>query len=303
LDFGDLDRESILVFSHRGFEHTAKPMLMRAGDSSALVNTYFEEEKAYLIGKADKRLRQIKPQPEVCARDQAHKDLTCSSCHSQWAPRCIGCHNSFEKDDPMAYDLLEKRVAESGWVEHVYEFSADLPALGVREGDNERQIEPAVPGMILTIDHDSFEGDSLTGTAFKRLYAPNSPHTIGETSRTCVSCHSNPAALGYGKGKLEFEVSDSNGRWLFSPEYAENAYDGLPEDAWIPFLGVPKSDVFSTRSDFRPFDMEEQKRILTVGTCLECHAPESALMKRSLYSGINPLLLEISEQCKLPNFD
>ena len=85
--------------------------------------------------------------------------------------------------------------------------------------------------MILTIDHDSFKGDSLEGTSFKRLYAPNSPHTIGSESRTCVSCHANPSALGYGKGKLELDVTETNTRWSFQPEYAENAHDGLPEDA------------------------------------------------------------------------
>ena len=203
----------------------------------------------------------------------------------------------------VKYDLLEKKVAESGWVEHVFEFSADLPALGVRERDGKRHIEPAVPGMILTIDHDSFEGDSLTGTTFKRLYAPNSPHTIGKESRTCVSCHNSPAALGYGKGNLEFDATQQGSPWIFTPEYALNSHDGLPEDAWIPFLGLPKAEVFSTRSDFRPFDPEEQRRILTVGACLKCHDPNSQLMRRSLSSGINPLLLERSEQCVLPKFD
>lgn len=303
IDFENLDRESLLVFSHRGFEHEAKPMLMRAQDSTALVNTYLEGGKTFLIGKADKIIRNIAPQPEACSRDAAHQDLTCSSCHSQWAPRCIGCHNSFEKNDPMAYDLLEKKVAKSGWVEHIYEFSADLPALGVRERDGTRHIEPAIPGMILTIDHDSYDQDSLSGTTFRRLYAPNSPHTIGKESRTCVSCHISPLAIGYGKGILDFDTSGNENAWTFTPEYAQNGNDGLPEDAWIPFLGLPRDEVFSTRSDFRPFDLDEQKRILTVGACLKCHAPDAPMMQRSLSSGIKPLLLERSEQCELPKFD
>lgn len=301
--FDQLDRESLLVFSHRGFNHNDRPMLVRGKDSIGLVNTYMENGKAFLVGKGDRRVREIVPQPEVCARDAAHQDLSCSSCHTLWAPRCIGCHNSFEKNDPMAYDLLEKRVAESGWVEHIYDFSADIPALGVRQEHGKRKIEPAVPGMILTIDYDSFEGDSLKGTAFKRLYAPNSPHTIGKGSRSCASCHSNPATLGYGKGKLEFDTDQNKSQWKFTPEYVLNENDGLPEDAWIPFLGLPRSKVYSTRSDFRPFDREEQKRILTVGACLQCHVPDSDLMERSLSEGINPLLLERNEQCKLPQFD
>ena len=300
--YDQLERESLLVFSHRGFEHRDKKILMTKEDSIALVNTYISDDKAYLIGKGDGRIREISRQPEICARDNVHEDLSCTSCHSSWAPRCIGCHNSYETNDPMAYDLLETRVAESGWVEHVFEFSSEPTALGVRHGEGGRHIEPAVPGMILTIDHDSFELDTMTGTRFKRLYAPNVPHTVGKEARTCLSCHTEPIALGYGKGKLEFSPNGLAGKWLFEPEYASNPNDGLPEDAWIPFLEDPGVTIFSTRSDFRPFDREEQERILTVGACLQCHPQDSPLMRRSLSSGLKPLLLERKEQCTLPNF-
>ena len=77
----------------------------------------------------------------------------------------------------------------------------------------------------------------------------------------------------------------------------------LPEDAWIPFLGLPKTEVYSTRSDFRPLDRDEQKRILMVGACLKCHTADSQIMQRSLISGLNTLLLERSEQCVLPVFE
>lgn len=303
ITFDRLDREALLVFSHRNFTHQEKEMLMTAKDSMALVNTYLLEGEAYLVGKGDGKVRPIARQPDACGRDEAHRDLSCSSCHSSWAPRCIGCHNSFEKNDPMAYDLLEKRVAESGWVEHVFEFSADYPALGVREKDGSRKIEPAVPGMILTIDHDSFEGDSLAGIDFKRLYAPNSPHTTARKARSCASCHLNPLALGYGNGDLEFGGKAAKGSWSFRAEYALNPNDGLPEDAWIPFMKSPGPGLNSTRSDFRPFSLEEQQRILTVGACLQCHPEDSKLMLGSLRSGINPLLLKMKEDCRKPVFD
>jgi hypothetical protein len=300
--YDQLDRESLLAFTHRGFTHTDRRILMTEKDSIALVNTYWSDDRAYLIGKGDGRIRQISPQPEICARDNAHKDLSCSSCHSSWAPRCIGCHNSFETDDPMAYDLLEKKVADGGWVEHVFEFSAEPTALGVRETEDGRHIEPAVPGMILTIDHDSFGGDQITGTSFKRLYAPNAPHTTGRQARKCASCHLDPVALGYGKGKLKLSSEGNKGDWKFQPEYAVNLNDGLPEDAWIPFLEDTRASVFSTRSDFRPFSRTEQEGILMVGTCLQCHDEDSSLMRRSLSIGIKPLLLERTDQCRLPSF-
>jgi len=58
--------------------------------------------------------------------------------------------------------------------------------------------------------------------------------------------------------------------------------------------------VFSTRTDFKPFTVNEQKQILLVGACLQCHKDDSEVMKQSLEVGIAPLLLKISKVCVLP---
>ena len=93
-----------------------------------------------------------------------------------------------------------------------------------------------------------------------------------------------------------------SGTWVFEPEYAINPSDGLPEDAWIPFLKESKALKLSTRTDFRPFNLAEQQLILMVGSCLQCHAEDSKIMKESLMTGINPLLLKLTKQCLLPEF-
>jgi hypothetical protein len=36
------------------------------------------------------------------------------------------------------------------------------------------------------------------------------------------------------------------------------------------------------RDDVRPLSVEEQRRVLAVGACLTCHAPEAAVMRESL---------------------
>lgn len=303
VSFDSLDLESMLVFSHRDYTHDDKEILIAKGDGHPLVNTFIDSGRAYLIGKGDGQTREIVKQGEQCARDQAHAELSCSSCHSQWAPRCIGCHNSYDKNEAMGYDLLEKKMKEGSWIEHVFEFSAGLPTLGVREDGGKKHIEPAIPGMIMTIDHDSFEGDSTAGNTFHRLYAPNAPHTIGKQSRNCASCHVDPSAIGFGQGSIDFGEEGVHDRLIFNPAYAINENDGLPEDAWIPFFKQSVHSKFSTRSNFRPFNLEEQKAILTVGACLQCHDAESKLMKSSLQSGIKPLLLRMSDQCKLPDFE
>jgi hypothetical protein len=93
--------------------------------------------------------------------------------------------------------------------------------------------------------------------------------------------NNNPEALGYGRGVLRLERTAAGGRWVFTPAVAPLAQDGLPADAWIPFLGT-RTDMVSTRDDVRPFTVEEQRKILRVGACLTCHPGGSDVMRDSI---------------------
>ena len=301
ITYDELDVESSLVFLHRKYKHTDKRILAVKKDGHPLVNTFVDEnDDVFLIGKGDGKLHPIKKQSNVCSRDIAHNNVSCSTCHAQWSPRCIGCHNEFDKNDKGGYDLLDKQQVIGQWRENIFEFYADLPAMGVRDNEEGRKIEPAIPGMILTIDHKSYDTNSKKENSFHRLYAPNSPHTISKEVRDCKSCHTNPAAIGYGNGKLIYDISKGYGEWNFIAEFDLNPNDGLPEDAWIPFLNNSPHKIVSTRSDFRPFTISEQKLILLVGACLQCHHDDSIIMKQTIEFGIDPLLLKISKACILP---
>jgi hypothetical protein len=303
VNYDELDAESLLVFMHRNYKHQDKKILSVKGDGHPLVNTYVDEKnKVYLLGKKDGKKHLIKKQSELCSRDEAHQSLSCSSCHAQWAPRCIGCHNTYD-DQKEGYDLLNKKYKTGTWVEHVFEFGAGLPAMGVRENEEGKSIVPAIPGMVLTIDHGSHPDSKDKENSFNRLYTANAPHTTSTQVRDCASCHRNPAAIGYGKGTLTYLLNETSGKWIFEPEFEMNAIDGLPEDAWIPYLKDPKAKILSTRSDVRPLNIEEQQLVLLVGSCLECHQDDSMIMKESLKTGINPLLLKVSDECLLPEFD
>ena len=303
IPYDSLDAESLLVFLHRDYKHTDKQIIAVEKDKHPLVNTFIDSlGKAFLIGKKDGKIHELKPQSQVCSRDNAHKNVSCSTCHSSWTSRCIGCHNEFDKDEPRAFDLLDKKYGKGQWKEFVAEFSSSLPAMGVRENSEGKYIEPAVPGMILTIDKGSYAGKDLgEDVSFHRLYAPNSPHTTVKEVRDCKSCHTNSATLGYGKGDLDYEIKNGKGVWIFTPEYAKNTYDNLPEDAWIPFLKQTKKGIVnSTRTDFRPFTVKEQQQLLLVGACLQCHSEDSKVMQQSLIDGINPLLKKLNKSCILP---
>jgi len=307
IPYDSLDTESLLVFLHRDYSHTDKQIIVVEKDKHPLVNTFIDSlGNAFLIGKKGGELHSLNPQADICSRDNAHKNVSCATCHSSWTSRCIGCHNEFDANEPRAFDLLDKKYGKGQWKEFVAEFSSSLPAMGVRENNEGKHIEPVVPGMILTIDKGSYAGKEIgQDVSFHRLYAPNSPHTTVSKVRDCKSCHTNSATLGYGKGNLAYIIEKGKGMWQFTPEYANNPNDGLPEDAWIPFLKeVDENVVNSTRLDFRPFSVKEQQQLLLVGACLQCHKEDSKIMQQSLVEGINPFLQRLNkEACILPTWN
>jgi hypothetical protein len=105
-------------------------------------------------------------------------------------------------------------------------------------------------------------------------------------------------ALGYGRGVLRYERTRAGGRWTFRPDAPPLAEDGLPADAWIPFLGT-RSGMVSTRDDVRPFDVEEQRKILRVGACLTCHDGASPAMRGSVRN-FDAVLARRSPRCLVP---
>jgi hypothetical protein len=97
---------------------------------------------------------------------------------------------------------------------------------------------------------------------------------------------------------LRYEWTAAGGRWTFRPDAPLRAEDGLPADAWIPFLGA-RSGRVSTRDDVRPFDVEEQRKILRVGACLTCHDAASAAVRDSVRD-FDAALSRRSPRCRLP---
>jgi cytochrome c553 len=183
---------------------------------------------------------------------------------------------------------------EGSWIEYAGEFLADAPALGVRKKEGKREIQAAVPGMIMTLDQSAFPHSSKTKTAFHRLFAPAEPHTTSAKGRSCTSCHATPLALGYGRGELDFNLK--TGQWTFESTY-EYLQDGLPADAWTGFLEEPDANMYSTRQDFKPFSLEEQQNILAVGACLTCHKDDSKVMLNSLSIPFSEYKKKMSSRC------
>ena len=264
-----------------------------------MINAYIENDSATFLTKNTAKPMILKPPVAVCGRNEAHPDLSCSSCHSSWAPTCIGCHNTYDENE-LGYDMMRNVEVKGSWVEYIGEYNAKQPALGIRTDGERREVIPVIPGMVLTIDRASYTHQKGDSVIFHRLYAPVAPHTTGAKGRDCKSCHNNPVALGYGEGDLNYMVKNGKGQWLFIPRYTDDPRDGLPADAWTGFLSS-RTGIVATRTNVSPFNVETQKKILTVGACLTCHDQDSKLMLRSL-TNYPELLRRLSPECLLPEW-
>ena len=298
IKFADLDAESKKILEIRKYAMKPKEFLKIEKSGKPITNSFIDDQgKAHLISKNKNKLLPLKSPSLNCSRGDVHDALSCGSCHTAWAPQCIGCHNSFEKDTPT-YDLLSNKMIKGAWIEYAGEYFADPPTLGIAENEaGQRKIQTFIPGMVLSIDKESYEGKKEK-EIFHRLFAPASGHTTMVKGRTCESCHNDPLAIGYGRGELKYIIHGDEGKWEFKPRFASNKYDGLPEDAWIGFLKEVTA-IRATRIGMRPFSLKEQQNILTVGACLTCHKGDSEIMQNSLSDFAN-YLLKINAKCVLP---
>jgi len=126
-----LDEESALIASLRFGNITGRNFLKTKKRNQALINTFYRNDSAFLVTKNTKQFFHLSPPAETCTRGQAHDKLSCSSCHTAWAPSCIGCHNEYDPGE-ASYNMLANKAEIGGWVEYVGEYNAHAPALGIR---------------------------------------------------------------------------------------------------------------------------------------------------------------------------
>lgn len=280
-----LDPESVKLLAIRKWTLDSTQRFGTTRSGSALVNVTVDASGVGLLRrKRTGQTAELRAPLPVCVEGNGHVRLTCNTCHSGWAPRCISCHTSF-KPEVEGFDHLTQQPTKGAWTESSDGFDTAPPTLGIRAdpADATRPqgvVDTFVPGMIMELDRN-MKADQPADPIFRRMYARTFAHTIRREARSCVSCHNDPVALGYGRGTLRYLVTDGVGRWQFTPAHAILSQDGLPGDAWTGFL-QSRTGMLSTRDDVRPFSPEEQRRILQVGACLTCHAGDSEVMKQSV---------------------
>lgn len=294
ISYDKLDFESKKIIDLRNLKKENGEYLVTEKNNIPLINTFVNRrnEKYLLTNSSNKKLSLNQPKP-ICIEGKSHQRLSCNTCHTEWVSHCVGCHTEYDPN-LEGYDLLDNKDITGSWNETPSDFYIDYPVLGIRkEKSGKEVIETFIPGMVLSIDKFKNPQKKI----FKRLFAPTFSHTINKSGRSCKSCHNNPLALGYGKGKLEYS---KNGKWIFTPHFENHTEDKLPKDAWIGFLKT-RDETSTTRTITRPFTIEEQKRILLVGACLTCHDENSSVMKSSLIE-LEDVLSKVTDNCVLPPY-
>jgi hypothetical protein len=303
-EFAQLDPETQQIAAMRKLNEPARRFVTSRSGSADYANVFLGKDgrpQITLIESA--RVLEPKPVSAICARTSSmHSRLECGACHTAWAPQCISCHTSFDSR-VQGWDHLAGKFVDGEWQEEGADYQSDAPALGVAvsagpQGKLEERITTFVPGMIIDLKIPSENANGRK--EFHRLFAPASPHTTSARARDCRSCHANPAALGYGRGKLKYEVKGGVGRWVFSPAYPPNSQDGWPQDAWIGFLREPNAGT-TTRKDARAFTLKEQRQILLVGACLECHSEKERRIA-AVFADFKRYESVLSPKCRLPDW-
>lgn len=304
--YAELDEESQKILALRDFRFPGHQFVTSRQSGVALLNVLLDPEgDAFMVGKNEGERHELRAPAAICTRGQAHQSLTCNACHTEWSPQCVGCHTDYDKS-AKGFDLLAKKRTDGKWMEYLGEFFPEPPTLGIVEAmdtdsQSVRAVKTFIPGMIMTLDRSGFTENADEKILFHRLFAPTVSHTVNATGRSCISCHNDPLALGYGRGQLNYIRQGKKGSWQFTPEYVGSEYDQLPQDAWTGFLRE-RRDVAATRSNARPFNIAEQRRILAAGACLTCHDGNSEVMLKSL-EDFDAQIARASEECVLPEWE
>ncbi len=235
----------------------------RGSRGTPLWNLRAKDDHWILERKHDGQALAIPPTPQDSKHGQpGHERLSCTACHSAWAPTCPTCHTSQDPEQNQ-WDFAEAKEVPGAWIETNDGMGWGPPSLGI---DAHRRISPAIPGMIAHLDLEEAGGENQD----LRLFAAMDPHTTGLRARSCEACHRDSIALGLGTGKIIFGAGGPS----FLPQQVDKNNPSMAQDGWTPLF--PQEPGNGTRRGARSLNRFEHQRLLTVGYCGVCHRDDDS---------------------------
>jgi hypothetical protein len=261
-------------------ERAGAELVRRGRRGTPLWNLRPAQSGWLMIGKVSGTSMQVTATPRDANHTLVgHRRLTCTACHSTWAPTCTTCHTELD-DRGRQWSFAAAAVTDGAWKETSGGYSWAPPTLAVTAVD---QIVAAIPGMVMTMR-------SIPGkTTSHRLYAQIDAHTTRREARSCDSCHRSSTALGLGQGQLDLTASPPT----FTPANPESDDPGLARDRWTE-LGA-EQPAPGTRQGLRSLDADEQSRVLRVGQCTPCH-PQA---DDRIYADFSAAQTRMSSRCQI----
>lgn len=211
--------------------------------------------------------------------------LACTACHSQWVPRCQGCHmtlTSGKGDDGKP---------AGSWNPYQFTMTHEEPALMIGPRGKVVPMLAQPPHTLTVLDpqgkkvpvidgHGDSRGDyryweftNAAGYSGSNLVYGTQPHSVSKQVRSCESCHLSPQALGLGEGELRIKRHASGRYDQFNPLVRTNRV--LNKSKYGPRTKVTQQGqaiAGAGQAGARPFNQEEITRILKVGNCIPCHS-------------------------------
>ncbi|MCB0743102.1 MAG: hypothetical protein KDC67_04300, partial [Ignavibacteriae bacterium] len=113
MTLSEFDFESKKIAEINSITDEKRKFIKVKKSNTQLVNTYMEYGRdPKLIGKQSKKVYDLNSPKFECLGTKSHSSLSCNSCHTAWAPQCIGCHTDYQPGTE-GFDLLVNKNTDS----------------------------------------------------------------------------------------------------------------------------------------------------------------------------------------------
>lgn len=278
------DRVIRLSRHYNGWTNSVRDRMILSVRKRKLTNVKMQDQTIITIGKKSGR---VYPTPTILGKKAAHvipahkEKLECTACHSQWTPRCQGCHSLLVDNQgslPVEGSFSSAALHVTVPALMVGSRGKAVPMLEQPQRTLTVLDERKNPVAVLTKNgnvrarYRDWTFTNPHGYSGANLAYALAPHSVGKKVRSCASCHLSPETLGLGEGDLTLGRDSSGKNDRMEPLLRSGVVkhkSGFASNAKVSLRGEPLAG--TSQTGVRPFNQMEIARILRVGNCIPCH--------------------------------